>query len=54
MWFELWKSKDGWRIRLKARNGCILLSSEAYSTKQSALRTLKMLRRSVKLEIREV
>jgi uncharacterized protein YegP (UPF0339 family) len=29
---RLYKSKDGWRIRLIGRNGEIMLSSEAYSS----------------------
>jgi len=38
MKFELYKSKDGWRWRFKARNGEIIaVSSEAYAAKDSAM-----------------
>ena len=33
MKFEIYKAKDGWRFRLRARNGEIIASSEAYARK---------------------
>lgn len=38
MRFEVWLSKDGWRVRLRSRNNRILLSSEAYTRKADAVR----------------
>jgi len=32
---EPWKSKDGWRFRLRHKNGRIIASSEAYSNKRN-------------------
>jgi uncharacterized protein YegP (UPF0339 family) len=37
---ELFNGKDGWRWRIVARNGRILASSEAYSTRHKCLRTV--------------
>lgn len=36
---ELYTGKDGWRWRVKSRNGKILAFSEAYKTRQAALKT---------------
>lgn len=36
--FEIYKSKDGYRWRLRARNGEIVAQSEAYTTKQNAIK----------------
>ena len=35
---EIYKSKDGWRWRVKGKNGEIVASGEAYSSRSSALR----------------
>jgi uncharacterized protein YegP (UPF0339 family) len=36
--FEVFKSKDGWRYRVRADNGEIVAQSEAYTTEESARR----------------
>ena len=40
---ELFKSKDGPRFRIIAKNGNIVASSEAYATKSSRTRTVNQL-----------
>ena len=41
MKLKIYKSKDGWRFRLLALNGLILMSSEAYASKWSMMCTVK-------------
>lgn len=36
--FEIFKSADGWRFRLRAANGETVCQSEGYTTKRSAIR----------------
>jgi len=48
-----WQSKNGWRFRIKHRNGQIIASSEAYSTKQAMEKTLKTLTKQLGLKIKE-
>lgn len=36
--FEIFKSDDGWRFRLRASNGEIVCQSEGYTTKRGAVR----------------
>ena len=46
--FELYKDSAGkFRFRLKARNGEIIVSSEAYETKASAKNGIKSVQRNV-------
>lgn len=40
---ELFYGQDGWRWRIRAQNGEILATSEAYSSKSKALETAEML-----------
>lgn len=42
--FEVYKAKDGYRWRLKARNGKIVASGEGYKTKRAAMRVDDILR----------
>lgn len=35
---EIYKSSDGWRWRVKGKNGEIVAGGEAYSTRASAMR----------------
>ncbi|MEP6866216.1 MAG: DUF1508 domain-containing protein, partial [Deltaproteobacteria bacterium] len=35
--FDLWHANDGWHFHLAAGNGAILLTSEAYSSRTSAI-----------------
>jgi len=35
--FDLWQANDGWHFHLAAGNGAILLTSEAYSSRTSAI-----------------
>jgi uncharacterized protein YegP (UPF0339 family) len=35
--FDLWQSTDGWHFHLKSGNGAILLTSEAYTERTSAI-----------------
>ena len=39
---ELFKGADGWRWRLRASNGEILATSEAYTDKRNAVETAKL------------
>ena len=39
---ELFQGKDGWRWHLKAGNGEILATSEAYDSKSNAERTANL------------
>ena len=41
---ELFKGKDGWRWRMIGTNGEILSTSEAYASKASAERTVKIVK----------
>jgi uncharacterized protein YegP (UPF0339 family) len=45
---ELFRSKDGWRVRLRARNGRVLMSSEAYSSKSKARQTKLLVDREIR------
>ena len=38
MKFVLFKSRDGWRVRLQWSNGLIFSTTEAYHSKSNALR----------------
>lgn len=49
---ELFKGEDGWRLRLKARNGRILTVSEAYFSKWNAKRAAR--KNFPAVELREV
>ena len=40
---KVWQSKDGWRWSLIARNGKILATSEAYSSKGKCLQTGRLI-----------
>jgi len=48
----MWYSADGWRVRLVARNGRILLASEAYSRWGKARKMVQLLRRVFPLAVR--
>lgn len=41
MKLELFKGDDGWRLRLRARNGRILVVSEAYFSRFNARRAAR-------------
>jgi hypothetical protein len=44
--FELYEDSAGkWRFRMKAGNGEIILSSEAYESKQNALNGIKVIKK---------
>lgn len=46
--FICYQSSDGWRWRLKARNGCIIAdSSEAYTRRIDCLRAIATVRAAV-------
>jgi len=45
MRIELFEGVDGWRWRLRADNGEILATSEAYSDKSAAVETVQSLHR---------
>ena len=45
---ELFRSKDGWRLRIRASNGRIIMSSEAYSRCGSAIDTATALQLATK------
>lgn len=55
-WYEWWKSEDGqFRWHLKATNGEIVASGEAYKKKQGVLRGIEAHRRAARLaEVREI
>lgn len=40
MKIQLFKGRDGWRWRLKGRNGEIVATSEAYARKHNAIRAV--------------
>lgn len=35
--WEVWEAKDGWRWRLKAGNGEVVATGEAYSSRSAAV-----------------
>jgi len=41
--FEYYKARDGWRWRLKAPNGEIVATSEAYTRKADVVRSIESL-----------
>ena len=51
---ETYESKDGPRFRIKARNGKIIASSEAYASKQSRSRTIRELKKNHNFTVFEV
>ncbi|HPG37681.1 DUF1508 domain-containing protein [Candidatus Saccharibacteria bacterium] len=44
--FELYEAKDGWRFRLKAGNGEVVATSEAYSSKDGAVKGCEAVKRA--------
>ncbi len=50
---EMWRSKDGWRWRIRHVNGNILASSEAYSTKKDCRDTVAGLAKATGFEVQE-
>lgn len=44
--FELYEAKDGWRFRLKAGNGEVVATSEAYSSKEGAVKGCEAVKRA--------
>jgi len=44
--FEIYRAPDGWRWRLKSRNGEIVASGEAYTSKRGAERGAAACRRN--------
>jgi len=44
--FELYEAKDGWRFRLKAGNGEVVATSEAYSSKDGAVKGCESVKRA--------
>jgi len=44
--FELYEAKDGWRFRLKAGNGEVVATSEAYSSKDCAVKGCEAVKRA--------
>lgn len=44
--FEVYKAKDGWRIRLKAGNGEVVATGEAYATKDGAIKGCEAIQRA--------
>lgn len=45
---DVWQSKDGWRWRVKARNGKIVATAgEAFASKSNAKRAWKAFRKGV-------
>lgn len=42
--FEMYKSGDQWRWRLKAANGEIIASGESYTTKQNCLNAINLVK----------
>ena len=51
MKIELFEGKDGWRWRLRAANGEILATSEAYSSKDAAEETAEILEHGLLLGV---
>ena len=43
MYLELYRARDGWRMRLRGANHKILMSSAAYSSLRSLARTARRL-----------
>lgn len=44
--FEVWEAKDGFRVRLKAGNGEIVASGEAYSSRSAAHKGCEAIQRA--------
>ncbi len=44
--FEVYQAKDGWRVRLKAGNGEVVATGEAYSTKEGAVKGCEAIQRA--------
>ena len=51
-WIELWTSRNGWRWRIRARNGNKLATSENYSSKTRAVHVDGRLGEATGLEVR--
>lgn len=46
MHYEIWRGDDGWRWRLRAANGEVLCSGEAYEDERDAERAVELLKSS--------
>jgi len=44
--FEIYEAKDGWRFRLKAGNGEVVATGEAYSSRSAAVKGTEAVRRA--------
>lgn len=44
--FVVYEAKDGWRVRLKAGNGEVVATGEAYSTKDGAVKGCEAIQRA--------
>lgn len=44
--FEVYQAADGWRWRLRARNGEVIASGEAYKSKRGAARGVAAVKRN--------
>ena len=44
--FEIYEAKDGWRFRLKAGNGEVVATGEAYSSCSAAVKGTEAVRRA--------
>lgn len=49
--FETYKSRDGWRWRLRAANGRVLASGEAHIRKGDATRAIRTMRDAANLAL---
>lgn len=52
--FEIYKSKDKWYFRLKAGNGEIIAQSEAYNTKQGAMKGVASVQQNAKIAMIQI
>ena len=48
MKFEIYKAADGWRWRLKSRNGEIIASGEAYQNRLDCLGCIELIKQLAK------
>lgn len=44
---EIYEAKDGWRFRIKAGNGEVVATGEAYSSRDGAVKGVDAVRRAV-------
>lgn len=44
--FEVYEAKDGWRVRLRAANGRIIATGEAYTRERDAWRAVDTIRKT--------